>query len=210
MSEENKSASNDSALAMVFKGLGRNLLLRGLVELVIGVMLLVAPARTARILTIAIGILLIADGVALFISSLWSKSSGRNWMVINAIALVVFGAIIICSPLLVDKWLVIVLGVWLIMSAVNELFSGGWRRLWGLLSSVLSLIIGVIFIALPFVGLAYIITVTGVVMIASGVFTFCAGLDLRSAGKLIGREPEPEAENKSEPEATQEEAEAEK
>lgn len=185
MSEENKSASNNSPLAMVFRGLGRNLMLRGILELVIGILLLVTPLKTAKWLTIIFGVLLIADGVVLFLSSLRSNGSGRHWMIINAIALVIFGAVIVGSPLVMDQLWIVVLGVLHIVSAVNELFGGGWRRLMGLLSCVLALIIGVIFIVLPFIGLQAVLLVTGILMVAYGTFSLLTGADLRAASRKI-------------------------
>ena len=172
-----------SPIAAIFRGMGRNLMLRGILELVIGILLLINPLKTVVWLTIVIGVLLILDGVVLFFSYLRTKASGRHWMLINAAALIVFGAVIVCSPLLMDELWIIVLGVWHIVSAVNELFGGGWRRKMGIVSSALSLVVGVIFVALPFLALNAMITITGIVLIASGFLSIVTGYDLRAASK---------------------------
>lgn len=174
-----------SPLSMIFGRLGKNLILRGILELVIGILLLVTPIKTVTWLTIVIGALLIIDGVALFIAYLRSGDTGSVWMLINSIALVIFGAVIVGSPLMMDWLWIIVLGVWHIVSAINELCSGGWRRPMGLLSGVLSLLIGVIFIVLPFVALKAVILVTGIMMVAYGCFSLITGADLRAASKQL-------------------------
>ena len=179
---ENQSASI-SPLATIFGVLGRNLMLRGIFELVIGILLLVNPMNTVKWLTIVIGVLLIVDGVVLFLSSLRNNVSGRGWMIVNAVALVIFGAVIVGSPLMMDRLWIIVLGALYVVSAINEFFGGGWRRPLGILSCVLSLIIGVVFIVLPFVGLQAVIFVTGILMVAYGVFSLLTGADLRIASK---------------------------
>ena len=172
-----------SPIATIFRSLGRNLILRGLLELVIGILLLCKPAGTIKWLTIVIGALLILDGVVLFFSYLRTRTSGRHWMLVNAVALIVFGTVIVCSPLLMDYLWIIMLGVWHIVSAINEFFGGGWRRLMGILSCALSLVIGAIFIALPFIALQALILTTGIVMIAYGCFSLFTGLDLHAASK---------------------------
>ena len=186
MSDENKSASTQrSALSLLFQGLGRNLIFRGMIETAVGLLLLFSPERTVKILTIAIGVLLILDGVVLFLSTLRSRFPGNRWAVINATALVLFGAITVFSPLVMEYLWILVLGMWLIVSAVNELFCGGWRRIWGIVSSLLSLIVGVSFILMPFASIGAIVMITGGVLVASGILTFCAGLDIRAAGKEV-------------------------
>ena len=176
-------SKSTSTLAAAFRGLSRNLMLRGLIELVIGILLLCKPVSTIKWLTIIIGLLLILDGLLMFASYLRTKGAGSDWMIVNAIALVALGAVTVSSPLMMDYLWIIMLGAWHIVSAVNELAGGGWRRLLGIASCVLSLIIGVIFIMLPFVGLQALITVAGIVLIASGVFSLLTGADLRAASR---------------------------
>ena len=186
MSDENKAAPPQrSPLSVLFQGLGRNLIFRGILEITVGLLLLFSPERTIKILTIAIGVLLILDGVVLFLSSLRSRSSGNRWKVINATALVLFGVMIIFSPLLMDHLWIIVLGVWLIVSAINEFFGGGWRRIWGIISCILSLIVGIIFILMPFASIETIVMITGGVLVTSGILTFLAGVDIRVASKKV-------------------------
>lgn len=174
-----------SPIAAVFRGLGGNLILRGILELAIGILLLVKPLKTVEWLTIILGVLLILDGAVLFLSFLRTKTSGRHWMLINAIALIVLGTVIVCSPLLMSELWIVALGVLHIVSAINELFGGGWRRLMGILSSALSLVVGVIFVALPFLALNAVITITGIMLIAYGCFSLFTGYDLRAASKKM-------------------------
>ena len=186
MSDENKSAPpQQSPLSVVFQGLGRNLIFRGIIETAVGLLLLFSPDRTVLILTVAIGVLLILDGVVLMLSTLRSGFAGARWAVINAAALVIFGTITVISPLLMEHLWILILGVWLIVSAINEFFGGGWRRIWGIISSLLSFVVGVIFILMPFASIGAIVMIAGGVLAASGILTFCAGADIRAAGKEL-------------------------
>lgn len=172
-----------AVLSAILRGLGRNLILRGVVEMIIGVMLLLTPLEAFRMMTIVIGALLIVDGIVAALFALRTRDSDRNWTVVNAFVLLIVGVVTVCSPLLMDKLWMIALGVWQIASVMTSFFNGGWRRLWSVLSGVLSLVIGIIFIVLPFVAMAYVGIIAGCVLTASGFFTICAGADLRIASK---------------------------
>lgn len=172
-----------TVLSAILRGLGRNLILRGIVEMIIGVMLLLTPLEAIRVATMVIGALLIVDGIVAALFALRSRGSDRNWTVVNAFVLLIVGVVTVCSPLVMDKLWMIALGVWQIASVITSFFNGGWRRLWSVLSGVLSLVIGIIFIVLPFVALAYVGIIAGCVLAASGFFTICAGADLRIASK---------------------------
>ncbi|MBP5531823.1 MAG: DUF308 domain-containing protein [Lentisphaeria bacterium] len=186
MSEENKSALTErSPLSILFQGLGRNLIFRGILEVAVGLLLLFSPARTIRILIVVIGVLLILDGVGLFLASLRAGSVGKRFAVINASVLVFFGAMTICSPLFMEYLWILILGVWLIVTSISELLGGGWRRIWGIASSLLSLIVGVTFILMPFASVEAIAMIAGGVLTASGILTFCAGVDMRAASRRI-------------------------
>lgn len=181
--ESNSPVKSNPALASAFRSLGRSLFLRGVLEIAFGVLLLLYTAPTIRILTIVIGAALCLSGLFQLLIAARSKDSKKHWALINAIALLVFGIFVICSPLLMDYLWIIVIGMWLIVSALNELFSGGWRRIWGLLSCVLSVAIGVCFIVLPFYALDLIAKISGWVMIVSGILVLGASIDLFAAGK---------------------------
>ena len=175
---ENKSIV-DSPVISLLRGLGRNLILRGVLEMLIGIMLLDNPLMTVKMFTIVLGVLLTADGLVLFWAALNAGEKDRLWTFLNASVLVIFGVVTICSPLLMDRLWMIALGVWQIVSALFALLGGGWRRFWGVVSGILSIIIGVIFVALPFVGLTWFAIVAGCIMIASGFFSIFAGTGLR-------------------------------
>lgn len=185
MASDSKSSKSNPALASAFRSLGRSLIFRGVLEIAFGALLLIVPVPTIKILTIVIGVSLILGGLLQLLSSMRSATTNKHWAVINAAVLLVFGVLIIFFPKRVENIWIIALGVWLIVSAFSELFSGGWRRLWGLLSCILSLVVGAVFIAFPLIGMALVVAVTAGVMITSGVLTICAGVDLHIASKKV-------------------------
>ena len=186
MSSENNSVPQaDSPLIPIFRGLGRNLIFRGILEIVFGALLLIVPDKTITILTYVIGVALILSGATQLLAAALSKSSKKSWSVINGIVLLLFGVITVCSPLLMEYLWIVVLGLWLIVSGINEFFGGGWRRLWGIISCILSVAIGVIFIALPFASIGAIVMIVGWVFITSGFLALCAGIDMRVASRKL-------------------------
>ena len=186
MSDENVSFGNVvSPVSAVLRGLGRNLILRGALELAIGIMLLVSPLVAIRALTTVVGALLVIDGLVLFWVTTGTAGEDRFWTFVNASVLVVFGVLTVSSPLFMDRLWIVALGVWQIFSALSELIGGGWRRFWGVFSGIVSLIVGAIFIVLPFVGLTFFAVFAGCVMIASGFVSTCAGMGLRHSGGKI-------------------------
>jgi len=186
MSEECGAATRaDHPVVPVLRGLGRNLILRGVVEMLIGIMLLINPITTIKVITIIIGALLVIDGLVLFWVTLNADGNDRFWTFVNASVLVAFGVVTVCSPLLMDRLWIIALGAWQIVGALFMLAGGGWRRLWAIFSCVLSIVIGVIFVALPFVGLASFALLAGCVMAASGFFSICTGIGLRRSCRDI-------------------------
>ena len=184
-SENNNEPQVNSPLAPILRTVGRSLIFRGVLEITVGILLLAAPVQTIKIFTIVIGAALILSGLLQLLTAAGSKNSKKNWALINAAVLLVVGVLVVCFPLKAEKIWIILLGLWLVVSAINELGSGGARRISGILSCVLSLLIGVFFIVYPFTGLAYIVWIVGIVMIVSGVLTLGAGMDMNAAGRKL-------------------------
>ncbi len=169
-------------LGGLFRSLGKNLIFRGVLELLLGILLLLNPLQTTAMLTIVIGAFLIMDGIGILIAGIRHSGAGKAWLITNAAALALLGLVAVLRPILMDTMWVLVIGVWQIFGGIECLAGGGWRRGWNVASGVLSLILGVIFICAPFAGLLSVIWLLGILLISSGVVTVAAGVQLRSAG----------------------------
>lgn len=165
-------------LGAAIRMLGRDLMLRGILEALLGVLLLVRPVQTAVVLTVAIGVFLLIDGATMLLIGLKAPGPGKKWLIINAVLLLLLGVFAVWRPIMVDSLWVVILGIWQLMGGIEAL-AGGGAKLWNVLLGVLSLALGVVFIVSPFVGLLSIIWLIGVLLVLSGALTILAGVKLR-------------------------------
>lgn len=159
---------------------GGELLWRGVLYFVLGVLLFFRPLWTTAVLTIAIGILIMLDAVSQLIRYLRCRA-GSKWRIGWFVLLFLLGAGTVWMPLAADCLWVVALGVWQILGGVEELSSGGASR-WNIFSGVLSLLLGVLFVVAPFAGLLSLIWLLGALMIIGGAAAVVSGLGLRRAG----------------------------
>ena len=128
------------------------LLIRGLIFLVLGLIGLFRPIGSLAAVTIILGIILLIDSAgALFLSIACRRFFGILWSLLLCAA----GVAMIVRPLEADTLVVIVLGVWLIVTGAGELLSVQVSSRKTILSGsgILSILIGVLLAAAPFVGL---------------------------------------------------------
>ena len=175
---ENNIPVQSPVLGAAMRALGRDLVLRGVLEALVGLLLLLRPMQTAVFITIAVGVFLIIDGATLLFLALRSSGPGRGWLIVNAALLLLLGVFAVWRPVMVDSLWVVILGVWQILGGIETL-AGGINKLWNVFSGVLSLIVGIVFVVSPFVGLMSIIWLIGALLLFSGVVTIIAGTKFR-------------------------------
>lgn len=156
---------------------GCDLILRGVLEALAGLLLILRPVETAVFITVAVGVFLLIDGAILLVSGLRMPGSGGRWLTVNAALLLLLGAFAVWRPIMVDYLWVVILGIWQILGGVETL-SGG-RKSWNVFSGVLSLALGIVFIVSPFVGLFSIVWVIGALLLFSGAIRIVAGIRFR-------------------------------
>ena len=165
-------------LSTAMRMLSRDLILRGILEALLGLLLLAKPVQTAVFITVVIGVFLLIDGATLLILGVRTPGPGRKWLIVNAALLLLLGAFTVWRPIMVDSLWVVVLGVWQILGGIEAL-AGGGRKVWNVLSGVLSLLLGAVFVVSPFVGLLSILWLLGILLAFSGAVTVVAGIKIR-------------------------------
>ena len=164
------------------------LIVRGLVFLILGLIGLFRPIGSLAAVTVILGIFLLLDAMgALFLSLACRQLFGFFWSLLLCIA----GITMIVRPVEADVLIAVVLGMWLIVTGVNELLSVHVSSSKFFLSGsgILSILIGILLIIAPFAGLAAFSTIVAVLLLISGIEMLVLVFGLRVPG-LNGGKPD--------------------
>jgi uncharacterized membrane protein HdeD (DUF308 family) len=158
------------------------MVVRGAVGIVFGVVALVWPIQTVITLALLWGIWALADGISSIGQAFTPEGKdGRVWLVIMGVVALLAGVYAITSPSNAAVVLTWLLGIWLIVRGLFEVFAAfsssrvapRWLLLVG---AALSLVLGVLFVANPgtaavtlAVWLGLLAVVWGVVMVVAGI-----------------------------------------
>ncbi len=183
-----------AALPSLLPHLWKSTLLSGLLSVVLGVLMLVWPAKTLLAAAILFGAYLLVSGIAqvFFAFSLHVSAGGRILLFISGAASLILA--ILAFRHFGEGYAVLLLAVWI---AVGFVFRGtatavsaisdpslpgrGWEIFFG----VVSVIAGVVMLAWPGLSLLSLLTVAGFFLIVSGVFEIVAGWTIRKETKAL-------------------------
>jgi len=185
-------------------GSWKSLILRGILAIIFGIIAIWAPIDTAVTLALLWGIWAAVDGVSSIYQAFTpeGKREGRAWLITMGIIALIAAFIAIVDPGFAATVLTRTLGIWLVVRGVFEL-AGGFAaadqvpRWIIVLSGILSLVLGVLFMLNPAAGAVSIALTLGVFAIAWGVTFIAAGLSLRrlessiESGARHGPTPQP-------------------
>jgi uncharacterized membrane protein HdeD (DUF308 family) len=191
------SASLSSNTAAGFPSLAKKIwifaVIRGALAIIFGLIALFAPIATSIALAIVIGVFAIVTGVFDIIEAI--RHRGSSSMVLR----IVLGAVSILFGILVLVWpgislaiLVIMVGVWAIITGVLQIMSSvrhravpdsGW--VWGIIGGALSILFGVVVLIWPGTGLVAIIWIIGIWAVVWGIILIVLGVKLRKAARMI-------------------------
>ncbi len=187
------SASPTPNTAASFPGLAKRIwifaTIRGVLAIIFGLIALFAPIATAIALAIVVGVFAIVTGVFDVIEAI--RHRGSSSMVLR----IVLGAVSILFGILVLVWpgisltiLVIMVGVWAIVTGILQIMSSvrhraspdsGW--VWGIIGGALTILFGVLVIIWPRTGLVTIIWIIGIWAVVWGITLIVLGVKLRKA-----------------------------
>lgn len=175
--------------AMLLASLARNwwvVVVYGVIAILFGVYTLIAPGASIVALTWAFGVMALAEGlISVFALFDQRVDISRGWLVLYAMASIVFGLAAIFQPLAVAGALLLLLAAWLIVGGVYRIvFAIRVRKLieneWLLiLSGTLAVVLGVFFAAYPIAGLLAVVVWIGAGALVYGVLQVAVGWRLR-------------------------------
>ena len=158
----------------------------GAIAILFGLYSLIWPEASIVALAWAFGVMALAEGaISLFALFDGHTHVSRAWLVLYAVASIVFGLLAIAQPLTVAGVLILLLAAWLIVAGIYRIvFAIRVRKLipneWLLiLSGVLSVLLGVLFAVYPLAGLITVALWIGAGALIYGVLQVLVGLRLR-------------------------------
>ncbi|QNK03116.1 HdeD family acid-resistance protein [Dyella telluris] len=159
------------------------LVIYGVISILFGISAILWPGSTVVALTWAFGIMALAEGViSLFALFNRHVAVSRGWLVLYALASIVFGLLALWHPLAVVNVLLIFLAAWLIVAGVYRIvfafrvrkeIQGEWMIA---LSGVLAIVLGGLLVAYPVAGLLTVAIWIGVAALVYGILQVIAGV----------------------------------
>jgi uncharacterized membrane protein HdeD (DUF308 family) len=178
------------------RAMGRNyaawLVIRGVVAVVFGILAVVWPRLTVLALALLFGAYALVDGVGMLIESfrLHGATGRRTAYLVAGLVGAAVGILTLVWPGITALVLVVMIGVWAIVTGALDIWAATQRRVdWMLaLVGVLSLVAGVLLLIRPGVGAIAIAQVIGLYALVSGVLIL---LDVWRARRSPGQRPAP-------------------
>ncbi len=167
------------------------LLVRGIIAVLFGLMAMIWPGITAVALAVLWGFWALVEGVVNLVAAFQTGAAGKGWKIVFGVISIIAGLIAVIHPFDVALTLTWILGIWFIVTAifqgVGAFSSTRTQPRWMLVvSALLSLLIGILFVARPGVGVLSIVLWVGVVAIIWGVILVIAAFAARRLGHEIG------------------------
>lgn len=159
----------------------------GLIMMIFGVAAIMNPEITLKTITRFFGVLLLLSGVFLLILSNSRKQNLPRFWFYEGVANIIVGLLFIVMPAFIANIFVILIGL-------ISLIVGG-RNLWlmvnnkpdflllGIIRNTILVILGLLFLFVPFEGAMVIINVLGIVSIIYGIITLYLTYKLFQLGK---------------------------
>lgn len=162
--------------------------LRGAAAVIFGLIALIWPGITVLVLVALFGAYALVDGVTALGSAIFGSrgpTGGRGWLVVEGITGILVGVLTFAWPgttTLVLLWLI---AAWALVTGVLEIVAaiqlrreirGEWRLI---LSGGLSVLLGILLVALPATGALALVYLIGAYAIVFGVVLLGLGLRLR-------------------------------
>lgn len=164
----------------------------GVISVLFGISAFVWPLGTALALAWAFGIMALAEGVTSLVA-LFDKDApiSKGWLVLYSLASIAFGLVAVIFPGAVAGVLLMFVAAWLIVGGIYRIvFALRVRKYvttewWIGLSGVLSIVLGVLFLAYPVAALASLAVWIGALVLLYGIFQIMAALRLRKLGSAM-------------------------
>src|SRR3954447_11721807 len=187
-------AASPQGTADLVGGVGRHwewVLAFGIVNIVVGVLVLAWPGRSIQVLAVLFGIELIAAGIYRFVAALASDDESGGTRVLLAVLGVlsfIVGLYALRHVAVTVTVLGLVLGIFWVVNGAMETFAalayrGTPSRGWTLAMGVLSILAGVVVLAYPGMSLVTLAVFLGLWLLVLGAMGLFMAFQMRSVGR---------------------------
>jgi uncharacterized membrane protein HdeD (DUF308 family) len=165
--------------------------IRGILAIALGVLAFVAPAPTLAALIVVFALYAIFDGVLAIVGGFSVPGRPSWWLIAGGVAAIAIGIFTFSQPNTTAQALVIVVGIWAIVTGVAELatavtvgsIAGG--RFLMTLAGIVALAFGVLLIMSPTDGILSVLWLVGFYAIFAGVMNIAMGFGLRDVSNTV-------------------------
>ena len=167
-------------------------ILRGLLAIAFGILAFLAPVWGVAILVALFGAWALIDGVTSIWTGIRTRTVDRNWWleILEGLVSVAVGLIAFAAPAFAAEVLVLLIGVWAIVTGVFQIWAAIRLRerirgeFWLGLAGVASVLFGVILLVFPVQGALALVWLIGSGAIAIGVLLTILGWRLRGVHEM--------------------------
>jgi len=161
----------------------------GVITLAAGIILIFWPGPSLVTIAVIIGIFLLVDGVIEVIASIAGKGEGRGLVAMLGVLSIIAGLILVKHPFSALAALVIIVGIWFIVSGVARFvaaFSDSEYRGTNIAVGLLDVVAGIVVLAWPDLSLKTLAVLAGIIFVIRGCAFVYGGLQIRKLPKDPG------------------------
>jgi uncharacterized membrane protein HdeD (DUF308 family) len=156
----------------------------GVVTLILGLIVAFHPSGSLNVIAVLIGLLMIVSGLFHVIRMFSSAESHRVWLGISGLLLIVLGVVLIRHLHLTVALIGLIVGISWIVQGLSALAGGiaagpGEGRGWWIFFGIVSLIGGIVIVAVPVASVTALAVLVGIWFIVEGILEIIAGFMLR-------------------------------
>lgn len=170
------------------------LLFFGIVNVLVGILVVVWPGKTIVVIAVLFGIELIIAGIFRFVAAFAAGESGGTRVLYALLGVLSFiiGLYAVRHLYVTVAALALLLGIFWIVNGAMELFTslstrGMPGRGWAITMGVLSVLAGLVVLVYPGISLVTLAVVLGIWLIVLGIMWMFAAFQLRSVGAAATR-----------------------
>jgi uncharacterized membrane protein HdeD (DUF308 family) len=158
----------------------------GIVTVILGLVISLHPSGSLNVIAVLIGVLLVISGIFDLVRVFDRSEPHRVWLGIAGLLLVVIGVVLIRHLNLTVALVGLVIGItWIVqgLAALVNGFSGGpgERRGWWIVFGLISLIAGIVVVAVPTTSVTVLAVLVGIWFIVTGLVQIVGGFMQRHA-----------------------------
>lgn len=166
-------------------------ILLGIASIALGVIIFMNPNTAAATLVVTIGWVLTVLGVVLLISAIASGSAILSTIdLYNGALSLLMGVLILMAPGFFVVWIFVLLGIYIVMAGFYGLLGANALRVlgvsgsgWGIVASILTIVLGVLVTCSPFMMASISMVLAGVALVFTGIVQVVDGIKMPGKDK---------------------------